>query len=211
MDGARCRGTCIRESPIAVSCSDARCGPISGHLAGARAGPEGASLPVFISYASHDRSHASAISEALESAGVSTWIAPRDIAPGAAWGDAIIAAITASTTMLVVLSRNADASRQVVREVSQAVDRGIRVIPVRIEDRKPTGAMAYLLDTQQWLDAFPAPLAAHLPRVVASVSSLGNEMPEPQPPTQPFIEAVPDRWTAEPGRRRWLRSLFEDR
>ena len=145
---------------------------------------------------------------------MSTWMAPYDIRPGAVWGDAIVAAIKASTAMLVVLSRSADVSRQVVREVSQAVDSDLFVIPVRIEDWKPTGTMAYLLDTHHWLDAFPAPLATYLPRIVACVSSPERgsiEKPEPEPPPQPFIEAVPDTWPAEPGRRGWLRSLFDDR
>ena len=48
-----------------------------------------ASIHVFISYASQDAAVAGALVEALEQNGVKCWIAPRDVAPGAKWDEAL--------------------------------------------------------------------------------------------------------------------------
>ena len=48
---------------------------------------------VFVSYWSKDKSIGDAVSVALESHGLSCWIAPRDILPSNDWGGSIIEAI----------------------------------------------------------------------------------------------------------------------
>jgi TIR domain len=48
---------------------------------------------VFISYASPDSAVADAACESLERAGVTCWIAPRDVTPGAFYADEIVHAI----------------------------------------------------------------------------------------------------------------------
>ena len=172
---------------------------------------------VFISHSSADRSVAVAICDALEAAGHSVWMAPRDVGPGDIWGEAIVNAIDASGVMLVVLSASANASPDVLREVSRAADHGIRVVPLRIEDLRPTGALAYFLSNHQWLDAFPGPFPLHLPRVVAAVAEVTGrrivDAPASAAARDTFVEVVPDRWSVDPRRRRgaWLRSLFEDK
>ena len=57
---------------------------------------------VFISHSSIDRDAAEAIRVALEEAGLACWIAPRDIAPGQNWADAISAAIAEARLLLLV-------------------------------------------------------------------------------------------------------------
>ena len=47
---------------------------------------------VFISYSSKDKPAADAACAVLESKGIRCWIAPRDIIPGADWGESIIEA-----------------------------------------------------------------------------------------------------------------------
>jgi hypothetical protein len=57
----------------------------------------GSGMPaVFISYASQDAAVANAVVAALEGGGLSCWIAPRDVTPGAFYGDAIVHAIDAA-------------------------------------------------------------------------------------------------------------------
>jgi len=117
---------------------------------------------VFISYSSIDKTVADATCAKLESRGIRCWIAPRDIRPGDEWGSAIIHGIVDSRAFVLLFSANADKSRQVVREVERAVNRGIPVIPFRIENVMPTESMEYFINTPHWLDAFQPPLEDHL-------------------------------------------------
>ena len=78
---------------------------------------------VFISYSHIDKSVADAACATLEDAGIRCWIAPRDIWPGAEFGEAIIEAIDHCPVMVLIFSSNANESRQVRREVERAVRR----------------------------------------------------------------------------------------
>jgi hypothetical protein len=51
---------------------------------------------VFISYASQDASVADAVVKAFERQGLTCWIAPRNVTPGAFYGDEIVHAIDAA-------------------------------------------------------------------------------------------------------------------
>lgn len=48
-------------------------------------------------------------------------------------------------------------SQQVIREVGGAVDKGMPIIPLRIEDVQPTKDMGYYLKSIHWLDASAPP------------------------------------------------------
>lgn len=120
---------------------------------------------VFVSYSTHDQAVANAICDRLEAAGVRCWIAPRDILPGDTWAGAIMRAIAETRLMLLVFSGRANTSPQILREVERAVNRGVVVVPVRIEDVQPAGDLEYFLGSHQWLDAFPPPLERHLERI----------------------------------------------
>jgi TIR domain len=74
----------------------------------------------FISYAGEDKSTANAACTALESEGISCWIAPRDIRTGAKWEQAIMDAISASRVTVPVFSEDANRSYDVQREVGSA-------------------------------------------------------------------------------------------
>jgi TIR domain/Septum formation len=127
---------------------------------------------VFVSYSTHDKPVADAIVSRLEQAEIRCWVAPRDIIPGRVWGEAIIDAIVATRLMVVVLSGAANASRQVLREVERAVANDVVVIPFRIESVEPTGAMAYFLASEHWLDAMTPPLDSHIAQLVVAVQAL---------------------------------------
>ncbi len=141
---------------------------------------------VFVSYSEKDKPVADAVVARLEQARIRCWAAPRDIAPGASWGGAIVDAISASRAMVLVLSANSNASSQVVREVERAVASGVIIIPLRIEAVTPTGAMAYFLGTQHWLDAITPPLEQHIDRLrIALGAVLGTEPLAGQPDLPP--------------------------
>jgi hypothetical protein len=131
---------------------------------------------VFVSYSSHEAHAADAACSALESAGFTCWIAPRDIPPGAAWAGSIIEGLDQSFLLVLVLSASSLRSQQVLREVSYAADRAVPIIPLRIEDVAPSGAMTYYLGPHQWLDAIGGPHPAELESLVAA-ARLAAESP----------------------------------
>ena len=120
---------------------------------------------VFVSYSKEDKPVADAVVAGLENKGIRCWVAPRDITPGSSWGEAIISAIERSRFMVIILSGNSNRSKQVVREVERAVANNVIIIPFRIENIDPTGAMAYFLSTEHWLDAITPPLERHIEKL----------------------------------------------
>jgi hypothetical protein len=155
---------------------------------------------IFISYSTKDKPTADAACAMLEAAGIRCWIAPRDISPGAEWGDSIIQALSKSRAMVLVFSSNANESPQIRREVERAVSKGIPVIPLRIEDIAPTHSLEYFIGTVHWLDALTPPLEGHLRRLADTVTALLNpggsvpKIPEPVPPPPHPRTALP--WIA---------------
>ena len=136
----------------------------------------GTTMPfeAFISYAKPDETAARAACDALEAAGIRCWIAPRDIVPGLEWSAAIVRAIDRCAIMILVFSSHANQSQQVRREVERAADRGLAIVPLRIEDVLPADALAYFLGSVHWLDAL-APSRDLAPRVQAARSLLETQ------------------------------------
>ena len=124
---------------------------------------------VFLSYSNKDKPVADAVVAGLENSGIRCWVAPRDITPGRSWGDAIISAIESSRFMVIILSGNSNQSKQVIREVERAVANNVIIIPFRIENIDPTGAMAYFLSTEHWLDAITPPLERHIEKLQSTL------------------------------------------
>ncbi len=155
----------------------------------------------FISYSSKDKPTADAACAALEAAGIRCWIAPRDILPGSDWGASILDALDQCRVLVLIFSTSANNSPQIRREVERVVNRGIPVLPVRIENIEPTKAMAFFMGPVHWLDALTPPLEQHLARLAASIKTL-LEVDEPQPQMHDPGHAPPahaDRRTKEAG------------
>jgi tetratricopeptide (TPR) repeat protein len=155
---------------------------------------------VFISYSSKDKLTADKICNFLEANGVRCWITPRDVLPGANWGESIIDAIYDTRAMLLVFSSNSNISEHIKREVERAVNRGKVIIPFRIEDVMPCKSLEYFISAQHWLDAYTPPLEKHLLHLVKTIkmllSKIGEEpeMVKPAPhlePPQPEVQAAP--------------------
>ncbi len=119
----------------------------------------------FISYAKADAKKADAIAKALESKGFKCWIAPRDVKPGAAYGDEIIRGIESARNFVLVLSKASNDSGFVAREVERAVSKKKPIFPVRIADVQPAPSLELFISGTQWIDAFPGRLSAHIGRL----------------------------------------------
>ena len=74
--------------------------------------------------------------------------------------------------MVLIFSGHANASPQVRREVERAISRGMAVVPVRVEDVRPDGALEYALGNTHWLDAFSPPAERQWERLARSVKTL---------------------------------------
>jgi hypothetical protein len=132
---------------------------------------------VFISYSSKDKHIADAVCNVLESEGIRCWIAPRDIRPGADWGESIIDAIYHAKTFVLVFSENANTSVQIKREVERAVNKGIPVIPFRVQDVMPAKSLEYFLSTPHWLDAFTPPMERHIRYLADTIKGILSNSP----------------------------------
>ena len=153
---------------------------------------------VFVSYSVKDKTTADAICASLEANGIRVWIAPRDVMPGSDWGESIIDAIQQSQVMILVFSANSNASPQIKREIERAVNKGVTVVPFRIDDVLPSKTLEYFISTQHWLDAFTPPLEKHLDSLVTILRSIitkkGGTVGEPRLKPQPSeAEEVPVR------------------
>src|ERR1035437_2394206 len=100
---------------------------------------------VFISYASADKAIADSICSALENAGVSCWIAPRNIEAGVDYPTAIVEAVSSARAFVLILTEHAAASPHVLSEVSHAFNGKKRIIPFRIWQQTVPEDLEYFL------------------------------------------------------------------
>jgi len=126
---------------------------------------------VFISYSSKDKLAADAVCASLEAAKIRCWIASRDILPGSDWAESIEGAITKSRLLILIFSSYSNNSKQVIREISLAFNSEVTVIPFRIEDIEPKGAMKYYLLNTHWQDALTTPMENHIKKLCEIVST----------------------------------------
>jgi ABC-type amino acid transport substrate-binding protein len=126
----------------------------------------------FISYCSEDKKIADAVCGTLEANKIRCWIAPRDVGPGRTWGSAIIEAIGDSAVMVVIFSRHSNASPQVLREIERAVNKGVAIIPFRVEAVMPSKDLEYFISSCHWLDAMNPPMEKHIGELATAILAL---------------------------------------
>jgi TIR domain len=127
---------------------------------------------IFVSYSSPDQAKADSICQALEAAGISCWIAPRDLSAGSQWGGGIVRAIEECEAVVVVFSAAANNSPQVAREMELAVSKRRPLVPIRVANDQPTDDMQYFLGVSHWFNAFTQPIGNYLPDIVSAVKNV---------------------------------------
>jgi TolB-like protein/tetratricopeptide (TPR) repeat protein len=127
------------------------------------------SRTVFLSYASPDAAVANQVCEYLEGHGVSCWMAPRDVKPGAAYADAIVRAINEAKALVLVLSGAAMASAHVGREVERAASKKKQVVAFRVDAAALSPALEYFLSDSQWIDVPTLSMPAALVKLAEAV------------------------------------------
>jgi adenylate cyclase len=174
---------------------------------------------VFLSYSAADRATALTVLAALEDQGIRCWIAPRDVPAGSEYGQEIVEAVKGCRTFVLIFSASANTSPHVRREVERAVSAGRAIVPFRVEDVAPTGAMEYALGNTHWLDAFTSPLDPHVAALVATVRRLlGRAAPRPSenvptrvPTERPSIVVLPfNNMSGDPEQEYFSDGITED-
>jgi hypothetical protein len=77
-------------------------------------------IDAFISYSSVEADAARRLCSLLEENGVQCWMAPRDIPVGSHWAGSISQALRNAKLMVLLFSKHANDSTQVLREVTLA-------------------------------------------------------------------------------------------
>ena len=139
---------------------------------------------VFISYSSRDKTTALAICHVLEEHRIRCWMAPRDIPPGADYGDVIDEAIVGCRLFVLVFSGPATLSQWVKGELNLAFTERKIIIPYRIDETPLTGAMRLILNQTHWIEAYSDAEARFGELVEATERFLGR-LPTPEPIPDP--------------------------
>lgn len=126
---------------------------------------------VFLSYSSKDRNVADNLCAKLEANGIKVWYAPRNInsAEGRDYASAIVEAIKECSHCVVIISKNSLQSFHVLNEIDLAfseMKRGMRLIPLKIDEQEMGQAFRYYLSRQHWMDACLPPLEKRLEEFV---------------------------------------------
>ncbi len=149
---------------------------------------------VFISHSSEDKETADVLCSALEGAGMSCWIAPRDVRPGQFFPGEIKRAIEHCRVMVLIFSAHSNSSVHVLREIDFATRARAHIVNFRIEKVAISDDLDYFLALPHWLDALTPPTEACLRQLIDSVGGLLD-----LPPKGTMLPASPnDSTTSRP-------------
>ena len=109
---------------------------------------------VFISYSSVDLIQAETVRNVLEKNELSCWMAPRDIPGGSNYTKEIPIAIRNCKVFVLILSKNAQSSHWVLKELDSAVNSGKVILPFMLEDCVLNDEFNFLLTGAQRYSAY---------------------------------------------------------
>jgi hypothetical protein len=130
-----------------------------------------ADASIFISHASKNIDVAIDITARFEAAGLSAWIAPRNIAAGSVYPEELDRALSSCRYFALLLSRDSVASQHVLREVERAVHLKKRIFVIRIEDVEPGDGLSFLISMLQRVDYFGPARTSAVRRVIEQVAT----------------------------------------
>ncbi len=134
-------------------------------------------MKVFISHSVSEAHIAQSVCNALEEAGNSCFLAPRDIRSGFLYAEEIANGIDSSDLILLILSEESNQSPHVLREIERAVTKRKQILVYRLGDVKLATALEFFLKTNQWMDA----QGKDYQELVSAVDKLCKNVVEPAP------------------------------
>ncbi|MDE5803824.1 MAG: toll/interleukin-1 receptor domain-containing protein [Lachnospiraceae bacterium] len=108
-------------------------------------------MQIFISHSSKNAAAATEICRLLEERGTKCFIAPRDIRTGREYAEEIVNGLDASSAVILLMSKEANHSPHVLREVERAVSKSIPILVYKLEEVALSKSMEYFLMTHQWV------------------------------------------------------------
>ena len=134
---------------------------------------------VFISYKSEEFQEADWVRQQLESGGISCWMAPNSITGGASYATEIPQAIRSCRVFVLILSRRAQLSQWVPKELDQAINCGKIIMPFMLENCPLEDDFSFYLSNVQRYPAYEGREAA-MQRMLREIRTLlGCDRAEP--------------------------------
>lgn len=134
---------------------------------------------VFISYKSEEFQEADRVRQQLESGGISCWMAPNSITGGASYATEIPQAIRGCRVFVLILSRRAQLSQWVPKELDQAINCGKIIMPFMLENCPLEDDFSFYLSNVQRYPAYEGREAA-MQRMLREIRMLlGCDRAEP--------------------------------
>lgn len=133
---------------------------------------------VFISHASENEEQVRPLCAYFEDKGLKCFVSYRDIRSGESYPGAITRALRESEMLLLILSKESNASTQVDRELTLANDLNKKMLCFRLDDIAYSDDKAYLMSGVNWLDAFPVPEQHYFELLQDVCRQLNMDVPE---------------------------------
>lgn len=173
---------------------------------------------VFISYKSEEFQEADWVRQQLESGGISCWMAPNSITGGASYATEIPQAIRSCRVFVLILSRRAQLSQWVPKELDQAINCGKIIMPFMLENCPLEDDFSFYLSNVQRYPAYEGREAA-MQRMLREIRML-LDCDRAEPPAEAKKEpaktpapAAKEKKTAKvpkesaakkPGKKKWM-------
>jgi predicted small secreted protein len=126
---------------------------------------------VFIAHIPKEKRIAQKICKAIEEKGIKCWLPARDVKSGISRAEIIAEAIETCRLMILVFSKRSKASQDLLNEMILANKMGLSVIPVRIDQTEPQGAMQFYLVGAHWMTIDNPPSLGQMEKLIDTVSS----------------------------------------
>ncbi len=142
---------------------------------------------VFISYKSDEYAQAIWVKDALETNGISCWMAPMSIPGGSSYASEIENAIKGCRVFVLILSKKAQDSRWVTKELDRALNCGKTIMPFDIDNHPLNDAFNFYLTDVQRYEAYTNKSKA-FEKMLNEIRKLltgGTQAPPPIPQPQP--------------------------
>lgn len=143
---------------------------------------------IFISYSTVDTVNAETVRNVLEKNGLSCWMAPRDIPGGSNYTKEIPIAIRNCKVFVLILSKNAQSSHWVLKELDSAVNCGKVILPFMLEECILNDEFNFLLTGAQRYAAYQKKAEA-METLISRIRGI-LDAPAATAETAPAVETV---------------------
>ena len=150
---------------------------------------------VFVSYSRQDNDKVLELTAKLRSAGVRMWMDVRNIDGAAMWGEEIVNALAKSKVLLLLVSKSAVASQNVVKEVLLASERKGHILPIDLEPTEIPSSLKYALAGIQHIEYFRGDPDAHMSAIIRALERVGVNLAV----SQPLVAAAPQAVARDAG------------